>query len=87
MALTANTYSGIKSIQRGTLSMSGAASSATATVTAVNTAKAFLSTNQSVNADATGIAYTSLTNSTTITANRSVTGNQTIVAWELVEWY
>lgn len=81
---------GIKSIQRGVISITGAAS-ATATVTSVNTAKTelrFLGTSygSGTMSPDQALAYLSLTNSTTITATRSGTSATAVnVAWELVE--
>ena len=77
---------GIKSIQRGTISLS--TGSATVTITAVNTAKTELRHLgiASGTADLSGFARITLTNSTTITANtNSVVA--TVVNWELTERY
>jgi translation initiation factor 2 gamma subunit (eIF-2gamma) len=86
--------SGIKSIQRGTLSNS-VGSQATATISPVNTSKALLSNLGTsgydfANTTLDGAANyrLTLTNSTTITANRGVsTSNNIVVSWELVEYY
>jgi len=79
----------IKSIQRGTISMTSVIT-ATATVSSVNTAKSLLTflgfnTAQLTNDYNPSIV---LTNSTTITATRVNTGSyNTTVSWELVERY
>jgi hypothetical protein len=88
----------IKSIQRGTISITSSSSSATATISAVNTAKTELrhlggtqvaSSSEVVNPSAFGPRI-SLTNSTTVTATRpqasSATFNST-VSYEVVEWW
>ena len=82
---------GIKSIQRGTISMtSGGSTSGTATITSVGTTKTELrmlgASNDAV-ADTTAISRVVLTNSTTITATRSSTSGTTVVSWELTEFY
>ena len=89
--------SGIKSIQRGIVTISGAnVTTATATIASVNTAKSSLTHlgtigyDQGGNATADGSANTRLvlTNSTTITAARTFTTSATLAAsWELVEYY
>lgn len=80
---------GIKSIQRGTISFS--ATSATATVSSVNTSKSkltLLGLTNNVGAaafqgnDATNIV---LTNATTITASKTGSINTCVVSWELEE--
>ena len=79
----------IKSIQRGTISMTSV-TTATATVSSVNTAKSLLTflgfnTAQLTNDYNPSIV---LTNSTTITATRVNNGaSNTTVSWELVERY
>lgn len=89
--------SGVKSIQRGVMSIwhaSAPASAATATITAVVPAKTELrllgqywSAGSTVDvAETAGIV---LTNSTTITATRktSISGNPLYISWELTEYY
>lgn len=74
-------------IQRGTINVSG--SSATATISSVNTAKCELRYLGLSYANATlaeTLCQISLTNSTTITATRGVGGNAITVSWELTEW-
>ena len=91
--LTQFSGGGIKSIQRGTISISGS-SSATATVTSVNTAKSLLThLGQSgyysaSSTDGLGNVRISLTNATTITAAVAVTPNIVpyAVSYELVEY-
>lgn len=82
----------IKSIQRGTITISGSAS-ATATITAVNTSKSELrflgarTIDDTVNA--WGTSTIELTNSTTITARwySAAFPNANNVSWELTEFY
>lgn len=81
----------IKSIQRGTIMLSGANTTATSTVTAVVTGKAELRmlgarAPSSGATDAPEVSV-ALTNSTTITATRSQTTNAATVSWELTEWW
>ena len=91
--LTQFSGGGIKSIQRGTISISGS-SSATATVTSVNTAKSLLThLGQSgyysaSSTDGLGNVRISLTNATTITAAAGATPNVVpyTVSYELVEY-
>lgn len=80
----------IKSIQRGTITVTSA-SSATATITSVNTAKCELRM-LGYGVDSPGdhqyVPRLTLTNSTTITATRNVSdGISTTVSWELTEFY
>lgn len=81
---------GIKSIQRGVITMMTTSSSGTATITAVNTAKAqvtLLGTNFT-NDNAYYAARLTLTNATTVTANRGTAINGTSdVSYEVTEWY
>lgn len=76
----------IKSIQRGTISITG--TSATATITSVSTAKsavAFLGfQSNSYSIDAPSVT---LTNATTVTATRSVGTNTSICGYQVVEYY
>lgn len=75
-----------KSIQRGTINLGGVTSS-TATITAVDTAKASLRLLGFSNASTTDSVYIALTNSTTITATRPSTTGTIVVSWELTEVY
>lgn len=82
----------IRSVQRGTIALGGA-TSATATVTAVDTANAVLRyTGIITNFSGSGGAQyqqvrVALTNATTITATRFATGGLTAsVGWELIEY-
>ncbi len=83
----------IKSIQRGTLSISGTNNAATATISSVNPAKTelrFLGVNPLTPTPVSeGMVYIVLTNSTTITAARQFGGNSNtpIVSWELTEYF
>ena len=84
---------GIRSIQRGTISVAAGASSNTATVTSVNTAKSELKfLGQSP--DAATAMYgkellrIELTNATTVTATRGGSPSRgNVVSYELVEYY
>lgn len=79
----------IKSIQRGTIAL-GVATSATATVTAVNVNKAELqSLGASVTGDVNNASFIALalTNSTTVTASRASGASASSVNWQLIEWY
>ena len=80
---------GIKSIQRGTISFSGA--SQTATLSSVDAAKSMLTLLGHKN-NGGNVATTAddevnivLTNSTTITASKTGTTNSVVVSWELKE--
>lgn len=79
---------GIKSIQRGDIG-SGSGTTFTATVSAVNPAKAVLmnlgTTDDSGNGS--GAFRLQLTNGTTITAIRSAPNNVSICSWQLVEYH
>lgn len=86
----------IKSIQRGTITLDGVSNqtSATATITAVDTAKSelrFLGQRHSVYNWSTAdpqryLATVVLTNSTTVTAAITSGGNHHTVAYEVTEW-
>ena len=85
---------GIKSVQRGTISLTGSNTTATATVSAVDVTKSQLAmlglSTDSGNTNVTSESFTrlSLTNSTTITATRGTVGLgiHTTVSWELTEF-
>ena len=83
----------IKNIQRGTITISGTAGTATATVTSVNTTKAELyylgENNPNTGSSYYGGINIVLTNATTITATRGVPSGSTTqtIGWELVEYY
>lgn len=77
-----------KSIQQGVISFSGSATTATATITAVNTAKAELRFLGIIgaSADLTGASYIVQTNATTITATKIAnTSTNSAVSWQLLE--
>lgn len=92
--LTQFSGGGIKSIQRGTISITNPSTSATATVTSVNTAKSLLTylgqTGYYSGSSTDGVSDIRivLTNSTTITATVYATslGVPVIVSYELVEY-
>ncbi len=78
----------IKSIQRGTIALAGAATTGTATITAVDTTKTelrFLGQSAGGGGDQ-HTAWITLTNSTTITATRVTASGTTTVSWELTEY-
>jgi hypothetical protein len=88
---------GIKSIQRGLISMT-ATSTATATISPVNTSKSILYFLGNSTAPNSGdissnsinrMAYLTLTDSTTITASGAPTSTSSgmAVSWQLVEYY
>jgi hypothetical protein len=84
---------GIKSIQRGTISVAVGTTSNTATISTVNTAKTELRFLGGGGQDATPASVfvrIALTNSTTITATIPAYNSLSIaipVSWELTEWY
>jgi hypothetical protein len=89
------TGGGIKSIQRGTISVSG---SATATITAVNTAKTIVNycgcasgrVWSGTDSDISIMARIALISSTQITANTNVTssfGAAPTVSYEVIEYF
>ena len=81
----------IKSIQRGVISITGSSTSATATITAVNTGKTelrLLGCSGASSAIEQTLSDIVLTNSTTITATRGGgAGTSARVSWELTEYY
>lgn len=90
MGISLSTPQIIKSIQRGTITLASVSSN-TATITAVDIAKSVLiHMGWSSDTDSAKQAvYLSLTNSTTVTANRGeagATGTST-VSYEVVEFY
>lgn len=84
---------GIKSVQRGTISIAGTFASATATVVSVDTNKAELRmlgfTSSAAGAvNGTSTPRIALTNATTITAERAGAGaDVVVVSYELTELY
>lgn len=83
----------IKSVQRGVITITGAATLVTATITAVDTSKSvcrFMGAEVSAGTTwgaSTGARVT-LTNSTTVTASRQdASGNNTLVGYEVEEWW
>jgi hypothetical protein len=82
----------IKSIQRGTISITGGAAyqTATATISSVSTAKSVLNFLgvTSVDNEVRAISRIDLTNSTTVTATRYFgnTFSSTIVSYEVIEF-
>lgn len=79
----------IKSIQRGVISITAGNTSATATITSVNTSKSILFdlgasvTNNTNESD----ARLALTNATTVTATRQGNTGTTEKAFQVVEYY
>lgn len=84
---------GVKSIQRGVISIAAANLSGTATISAVTTGKTelrLLGSRSADNGGLSGLGFCTvvLTNSTTITANRDLSGAAgASVSWELTEFY
>lgn len=98
MSLLSQFYpgSGIKSVQRGTITMANLETSASATISSVDTSKSmvsflgFTTTESSANLD-TYLTRISLTNSTTVTVNRNTafgpSGTRSItVSYEVIEF-
>ena len=79
---------GVKSVQRGTISISSA-TSATQTITAVDPLKTMINhLGETMSQDSTlYLARLSLTNSTTVTATRTTTTSSTTVSYEVIEFY
>jgi len=81
----------IKSIQRGAVSLANGATSATATISSVTTAKSVLSwlgtVPESQNDFANTMAALSLTNATTVTATRAASSQGIYVYYQVVEYY
>lgn len=81
----------IKSIQRGTITITNGTSTATATITSVDTAKTELrllgSSTPGTGTSDNVLVRITLTNATTITATRGATANDVTVSWELTERY
>ena len=83
--LALDAVAGIKSVQYGTVTMSGGQSTNTATITAVVVAKTVLhhlgQTIEAGSALSDGLARITLTNTTTITATRSSNNNVCVVGF------
>lgn len=79
----------IKAIYRGTITIANTATSNTATITAVDTAKAVV-THLGVSSTETSVAntnaYLALTNTTTVTATRAGSTGSLVVAYQVVEY-
>ena len=79
----------IQSIQRGTISLNDSDSSGTATITSVTTSKAMLNhlgqAGTGTNA-MNGLLRLTLTNATTVTANRSNSNGAASVNYQVVEF-
>ena len=89
-SLTQFSMGGIKSIQRGVITISSGSTTNTATITSVDTTKTelrVLGSNSNTN-DVTYLGYAVLPNATTITATRQAAPTfTTAVSWELTERY
>ena len=88
--LTQFTGSGIKSIQRGTITLSSTLT-ATATISSVNVNKSMLNflgcVDGTTSTTNSGFARIELTNATTITATRNTsTFGASVVAYEVIEF-
>jgi len=82
----------IKSMQRGTISLTGAQQSNTATITSVNTARAMMGFLNSQDQDVSGYgarfkSTTVLTNGTTVTTLRTAAVYTHASSYEVVEFY
>ena len=82
----------IKSIQRGTITLTDPATSNTATITAVNTGKSevtFLGASGDTSATQNSMQQVdlTLTDSTTVTATRSTGVGNVTVSYEVIEWF
>lgn len=91
MGVTAFIPSGIKSIQRGTVTIAAGAASGTAAIAAVTLAKTeirFLGST-TIGAETHWSARVALTNATTVTATRDNPGSgvTSAVSFEVTEWY
>jgi hypothetical protein len=76
----------IKSIQRGVIIIGSGISSQTATITAVNTAKAQCNFLGCYTDTATVAAFLTLTDSTTVTGNKITSTGNIRVSFEVIEW-
>lgn len=90
--LTSGTYSGIKSVQRFPITIPANTTSASQAITAVNPAKSelrYLGCNYGDTNTTGGMAYVTLTNSTTVTASRCINSSTfaLVVQFEVTEWY
>lgn len=83
---------GIKSVQRGVISLAGATGSATATITSVNTAKAYLMLEGFTTATTAALDHSKqlrgeLTNATTVTVTRGFSAPEALsIPWQVVEF-
>ena len=95
MANLTSFSSGIKSIQRGTISLFAGSGSATASISAVDTAKSFVNFlgfnvpgASTEPFDLSAMVRLTLTNSTTVTATHSSGADYTVtVGFEVIEFY
>ena len=82
---------GIKSVQRGTISVNCGSGSATntATISTVDTAKSILSHlgMTTATSNVNGQSHVALTNATTVTASASGEGATYVIAYQVVEYY
>ena len=78
----------IKSIQRGTIAITGTNTTATVSITSVDTSKTELRYLGITEASTDSGAYIALTSSTQITATRAAptASHSVTVSWELTEW-
>lgn len=89
--LPQNPASGIKSVQRGLITISSSNYTATATISSVNTGKTFMTWlgsigSASVDPFAANMARVELTDSTTVTATRGINTGSATVSYEVVEF-
>ena len=87
---TARFSLGVKSIQYGSITMSGTIGSGTATITSVDTSKAVLihlGSRVASSSGGNGQVTLSLTNATTITGNRASTSQTCVANFVVVEYH
>lgn len=78
---------GIKLIQRGEKTLGSADTADTITITAVDTAKAIISHFSCTTAGSQYVPRIVLTNTTTLTLTRSTSGQDSVISWEVAEYY
>jgi len=83
MTLATSLFSGVKLITRGAITISNPDTSDTATISAVDTTKTRCAFNGGDNND----CKVALTNSTTVTASRSDNTANSVVGYEIIEYY
>ncbi len=78
----------IKSVQRGSITITGGTGTNTATITTVNTLKSELTyLGTTIGSTGADVAWLALTNATTVTATNKAGSSTSIVGYEVVEWF